>query len=42
MLVYTNPTLAPGTHTPEVRNTGTYDASSSGTRVDIDWVDILS
>jgi hypothetical protein len=42
VLVYTSSVLAAGTHTLKLRNTGTHDASSSGTRVDIDRVDILS
>src|SRR5262249_17423614 len=42
VLVYTSPTLTAGTHTFKVRNTGTHNASSSGIRVDIDRVDILS
>jgi mannan endo-1,4-beta-mannosidase len=42
VLVYTSPTLAAGTHTLKVRNTGNRDTSSSGARVDVDRVDILS
>jgi hypothetical protein len=42
VLAYTSPVLAAGTHTFQVRNTGTHNPSSSGTRVDIDRVDILS
>jgi hypothetical protein len=42
VLVYTSPVLAAGTHTFKLRNTGAHNASSSGTRVDIDRVDILS
>jgi hypothetical protein len=42
VLVFTSPVLASGTHTFKVRVTGTHDASSSGTIVCIDRVDILS
>jgi hypothetical protein len=42
VLLYTSAVLASGTHTLKLRNTGTHDASSSGTRVDVDRVDILS
>jgi hypothetical protein len=42
VLAYTSPALAPGSHTFKVRNTGTHDANSSGTRVDIDRFDLLS
>jgi hypothetical protein len=42
VLVYTSPVLATGSHTFKVRNTGTHDANSSGARVDIDRVDIVS
>jgi len=41
VLVYTSPTLAPGSHTLEVRNTGTHNPNSSGTRVDIDRFEIV-
>jgi hypothetical protein len=42
VLAYTSPVLTAGTHTFKVRNTGTHNANSTGTRVDIDRVDILS
>jgi hypothetical protein len=42
VLVFTSPVLTAGTHTLKVRVTGTHDASSSGTIVCIDRVDILS
>jgi hypothetical protein len=42
VLVFTSPVLAAGTHTLKVRVTGTHDASSSGTIVCIDRVDIIS
>jgi streptogramin lyase len=42
VLVYTSPTLAPGTHTLTIRNTGQKNARSSGTIVDVDRVDILA
>jgi hypothetical protein len=42
VLVFTSPVLSAGTHTLKVRNTGTHDASSSGTVICIDRVDILS
>jgi hypothetical protein len=42
VLVYTSPVLSAGTHTFKVRNTGTHNASSTGFRVDIDRVDIIS
>jgi hypothetical protein len=41
VLVYTSPTLAPGNHVLEVRNTGTQDGHSSGTRVAIDRFEIV-
>jgi hypothetical protein len=40
VLAYTSPVLAPGTHTLKVRVTGTHDANSSGTTVDIDRFNI--
>jgi hypothetical protein len=42
VLVYTSPVLAAGTHTLKLRNTGTHNASSTGIRVDVDRVEILS
>jgi hypothetical protein len=42
VLVFTSPILPSGTHTLKVVNTGTHNASSTGTRVDVDRVDILS
>jgi hypothetical protein len=42
VLVYTSPVLSAGMHTFKVRNTGTHNASSTGFRVDIDRVDIIS
>jgi uncharacterized repeat protein (TIGR01451 family) len=41
VLVYTSPVLAAGSHTFKVLNTGTKNASSTGTRVDIDRVDLI-
>ena len=40
VLAYTSPVLAAGTHTLKVRVTGTHDAHSSGTTVDIDRFNI--
>jgi hypothetical protein len=42
VLVYTSPILAEGTHTLKLINTGTHNANSTGTRVDVDRVDIVS
>jgi hypothetical protein len=42
VLVFTSPVLASGTHTLKLVSTGTHDANSTGTRVDVDRVDILS
>ena len=42
VLVYTSPVLASGTHTLKLVNTGLRNANSTGTRVDVDRVDILS
>lgn len=42
VLAYTSPVLAAGPHTFKVRNAGTHNPSSSGTRTDIDRVDILA
>jgi hypothetical protein len=42
VLAFTSPTLAAGGHTFKVRNTGTHNPNSSGTRVDIDRFDLLS
>jgi hypothetical protein len=42
VLVYTSAVLAPGKHTLKVRDTGTHDARSSGIRVSIDRVDVVS
>jgi len=42
VLVWTSPTLTNGSHTFKVRNTGTKNASSSGTTITLDRVDILS
>jgi fibronectin type 3 domain-containing protein len=42
VLLYTSPGLASGNHTFEIRNTGTKDASSSGTQADVDRVDVVS
>jgi hypothetical protein len=41
VLAFTSPTLAAGSHTFKVRNTGTHNANSSGTRVDIDRFDLI-
>jgi hypothetical protein len=41
VLVYTSPVLSAGSHTFKVRSTGTHDANSSGSRVDIDRVDLV-
>jgi hypothetical protein len=42
VLVYTSPVLASGTHTLKLVNTGLRNANSTGIRVDVDRVDILS
>jgi hypothetical protein len=42
VLVYTSPVLAEGTHTLKLINTGTHNANSTGTRVDVDRVNIVS
>jgi hypothetical protein len=42
VLVYTSPVLAAGAHTLKVRNTGTHNPASTGTRACIDRFDILS
>jgi hypothetical protein len=42
VLVYTSPVLAAGNHTLKLRNTGTHNPSSTGIRVDVDRVDIIS
>jgi hypothetical protein len=41
VLAFTSPVLASGMHTFKVRNTGTHDANSLGTRVDIDRIDLF-
>src|SRR5262249_45013123 len=41
VLVYTSPVVPPGNHTFKVRNTGTHNPSSSGTRVAIDRFDSI-
>jgi hypothetical protein len=40
--VYTGPALGSGTHSLEVRNTGTHDAARSGTRIDVDRADVVA
>jgi hypothetical protein len=42
VLVYASPALGSGTHSLEVRNTGTHDAARSGTRADVDRADVVS
>ena len=41
VLVYGSPTLSPGSHIFEVRNSGTHNSVSSGTRINIDRVEIV-
>ena len=42
VLVWTSPALAAGSHTLRIRNTGTKNASSGGTTVTLDRVDVSS
>ena len=41
VLVWTSPVLTVGSHTFKVRTTGTKNASSSGTTITLDRVDIV-